>query len=363
MRRTGPIIAYTSGHGFGHGARTGQMLRAVQRLAPACPIMVRTATPSWLYPSTAECVRVQTDVGIVQVDSLTPCIDETVDRALAFERARPGLATAECEALAGLQPRLVVSDIPPLAFDVASTLGVPSVAIGNFNWSWIYRNMGSDRPEIAEIVASIERSEQRADLLLRLPMHDEMRAFRRIEDAPLIAHISDADRDVTRQKITRADARPLALVSFGGMGLRSLDLSALANTPEAIFVLTSEPASRPPDNVVVCTDDRIPYHDVLAACDVVIMKPGYGTVADCLANRVPMVYSTRPGFAEEQILVPAMHAMGRAVFVSNDDLFAGRLGPAIQEAIHLTTPWEPVPRDGADQIARRLLEVAGTSPD
>jgi len=35
-------------------------------------------------------------------------------------------------------PALIVSDIAPMAFDVAQKLGVPGVAIANFSWDWIY---------------------------------------------------------------------------------------------------------------------------------------------------------------------------------------------------------------------------------
>ena len=89
------------------------------------------------------------------------------------------------------------------------------------------------------------------------------------------------------------------------------------------------------------------------------MKPGYGTVADCMGNRVPMIYTGRAGFAEEEVLVDAMARCGRAVSLSADDLFAGRIRPAIEQALALTTPWAPVRLDGAAVIARRVLETAG----
>jgi len=373
------IVAYISGHGYGHGARTGLVLREVQKLAPAVRIVVRSTTPDWLYPRTATCVRTTVDVGVIQIDSLSPLIDETVTRAYAFEQERPALVALERDALAPLDPVLVLSDIPPLAFDVAVELGVPSVAIGNFSWDWIYRHLGSDRPEVDEIVERIRKSEARASVLLRLPLHDEMAAFPRIEDVPLVAHISHADRSETRRRIMAAargesleahappppstssrgaDGEHIALLSFGGMGIQRLDLMALARTPEVTFVLSSPPTSRIPDNVLVVTDETLPYHDLLAACDVVVMKPGYGTVADCLANRVPMVYATRPGFQEEGILIEAMHREGRAAWVSTDDLFAGTLGPAIRAALALSDPWCEISEGGAEIIARRVLRTA-----
>jgi UDP:flavonoid glycosyltransferase YjiC (YdhE family) len=142
------------------------------------------------------------------------------------------------------------------------------------------------------------------------------------------------------------------------MGLESLDLQVLARTPGVTFVLWGKPKRPLPENALVCPDDTVPYHDLLAACDVVIMKPGYGTVADCLANRVPMVYATRPGFEEERVLIAAMHELGHAAFVSTDDLLQGRLGQPIREVLYQRKPWWVAPTDGVRQIAQRILQIA-----
>jgi len=362
MRPNPTVVAYVSGHGYGHAARTGLILKAMRKLMPSVHIVVRSSTPAWMFPTDTVCIPVAVDVGVIQVDSLTPLIDETVARAYAFEIERPSLVEAETQAIAPLDPNVIISDIPALGFDVAARLGVPSIAIGNFGWDWIYHHIGSVRPELDELVARIADSESRANLLLRLPLHEPMAAFPRKEDVPLVAHPSDANRAKTRRRILTgrgkvAGETRLALLSFGGMGLRSLDLRALARSAQTTFVLPTAAPGRVPENVIAYPADLL-YHDVLAACDAVIMKPGYGTVADCLANRVPMVYATRPGFEEERILVSAMHELGRAARISNDDLYAGILEPAIEEAVSQSSPWCEVPRDASERIAQRILDSA-----
>jgi hypothetical protein len=44
------------------------------------------------------------------------------------------------------------------------------------------------------------------------------------------------------------------------------------------------------------------FVDVIAAADVVVTKPGYGTVSELILNQVPSLWVSRPGFAEEPIL-------------------------------------------------------------
>src|SRR5207247_543803 len=104
-------------------------------------------------------------------------------------------------------------------------------------------------------------------------------------------------------------------------------------TRDVTFVTTMELKDGAPDHVVTCPPDSTPYHELVAACDVVVMKLGYGAVSDCLANRVPMVYTTRVGFKEEDILAEVLPSLGPCAFLSQQDLFAGRLRPAIDEAL------------------------------
>jgi hypothetical protein len=353
------IVWYVSGHGFGHGARSGLVMRELRRLAPRIQIMARTVTPSWLYPAEVQRTPVEVDVGVLQADSLTMLVDETIVRAAEFERARPAIVSAEANAVTRLHASAVVGDIPPLAFDVAAEIGVPGLAIGNFSWDWIYARLGNTHPEVDEVVESIRASERRTTLLFRLPFHDEMAAFPRREDVSLIANVSRADRRATRRRLGLPEEEPVVLISYGGFALRRLEPSLLGAVHGVTFVTTTPPTGIVPPNVVTLPLQTDGYRDLLAACDAVMMKPGYGTVADCIANRVPMIYTSRPGFGEEAVLVGAMERFARAVALPPDDLFAGRIRPAVEQALALGTPWAPMDLDGATVIARRILEMSG----
>ncbi len=353
------IVVYVSCHGFGHAARISIVLRELRRLAPRARMLVRSATPDFLYPDAVWRVPVQCDVGVLQVDSLTMLVDETIQRAAEFERARPVLTAAEVAVIGRLNPAIVVSDIPPLASDVAAEIGVPCVAIGNFSWDWIYAHLGSTRPELDELLARITASEARTSLLLRLPFHSEMTAFPRIEDVPLLARVARGDRRATRRRLGLPDDRPVILISYGGFAFDRLDPAALAAIPEVTFVATTTLQGAVPPNVIAMPLESAEYHELLAACDAVMMKPGYGTTSDCLANRVAMIYTERSGFAEEEVLVQAMQELGRAVPLPQEDLYAGHLRPAVEAALASCKPWAELRLDGGPVIAERILELAG----
>jgi UDP:flavonoid glycosyltransferase YjiC (YdhE family) len=177
----------------------------------------------------------------------------------------------------------------------------------------------------------------------------------------LFAWVSGVDGRERGRRLGLSDEGTVVLISYGGFALDRLEPALLGAIREVTFVMTAPPSGPLPANIVALPLQAEGYRDLLAACDAVMMKPGYGTVADCMANRVPMIYTRRPGFGEESVLVSAMERFGRAVSLPPDELFAGQIRPAIERALNLTTPWAPMRLDGAAEIARRILKVAGLS--
>ena len=69
MTESGPVlVAYVSGHGFGHATRTCEVLRAVRRRAPSLPLAVVGEAPDWLFQGLGALPfrRVSCDVGVAQ---------------------------------------------------------------------------------------------------------------------------------------------------------------------------------------------------------------------------------------------------------------------------------------------------------
>ncbi|MBP5787846.1 MAG: hypothetical protein J6Y19_08540, partial [Kiritimatiellae bacterium] len=85
--------------------------------------------------------------------------------------------------------------------------------------------------------------------------------------------------------------------------------------------------------------DAMPFSDLLASCDAVVTKPGYGILSDCLANRKPMVYAERPGFREAPVLERGIEEYMEGVKVSYDRFYAGDFASELAEV--LAMPWRP----------------------
>ena len=142
------IVFYVSGHGFGHTSRTVEVIHAVLRARPDARRRqdVRAAASVRAHASRAMRGRraaVRQRHGSARQPEHRRRREHPAGGG--FSDAPAGLAEAEAAYLRGHGARLVVGDIPPLAFAAAAAAGIPSIAIGNFTWDWIYEGYRDDR--------------------------------------------------------------------------------------------------------------------------------------------------------------------------------------------------------------------------
>lgn len=326
-------------------------------LARKARVVVRTDAPRWLFPADVEWIESRgwpLDVGVVQRDGLELSIDDTRERWREFARCFDERATIEAHCLRSSRAEVVLGDIPPLAFAAATRAGLPSFALGNFTWDWIY----SAWPDFDDIVASVRGGYAQADVLLRLPLHGQMDAFKRIEDVPLIVRYARRRREDVRAQLGLPQKARAVLISFGGFTAHGLALTELGQWMDYLFVLTpplGHDQQVLPANVCALNQTPADYVSLLAACDAVITKPGYGMVADCLANRVPMLFTDRGPFREYDVLAEALPRLGRARYIPRQDLMRGAVGPHLDALFESNTPWTEQPMHGAETVAARVV--------
>jgi len=368
------IVFYISGHGFGHASRDVEI---INRLATAqqAPIVLRTSVNRDLLQRT---VRVPYDLregicdtGIVQSNSITHDDPATVAAALDFYASFDERVAAEVAALSDLDVRLVVGDIPPLAFATAAALGVPSIAVGNFTWDWIYETLPGFLPDGQATLELIRDCYRRADLALELPFSGGFEIFERVGRLPLVARHARHSRAATRRHFgLRPDAR-VVLLSFGGYGLPMLDLADLDCRADWTIVTTDRVtagAEALPHVRVVSEREflngRFRYEDLVAAADVVLTKPGYGIIAECIAAGTAVVYTSRGEFREYDVLVAGMASLLRSQFINQAELFAGQWWDALAAVMAQPKPTGSMPTNGAE-IAAGVIDAAagaGVSP-
>ena len=172
------IVFYVSGHGFGHASRSIELIRALLTRRPDARVVVRTAAPRRLFTAmadapapTVDVQALEADTGIVQVDSLRLDEEETARQAARFHATFDRRVAGEADLLQRERADVVIGDIPPLAFAAAARAGVPSVAVGNFTWDWIYSIYPAFDRLAPDVIPAIRRAYATTTHALRLPLH------------------------------------------------------------------------------------------------------------------------------------------------------------------------------------------------
>ena len=344
------VVFYISGHGFGHASRDIELIREICARRPDARVIVRTSVPRWLFaPVAGAAVEVQaleTDTGLVQIDSLRFDEEETARQAARFYADFDRRVTIEAELIRGVRADLVVGDIPPLACAAAERAGVPSVALGNFTWDWIYSIYPAFDRIAPDVMPTIRRAYAAATHALRLPLHggfEPMSAVTR--EIPFIARRSTRDPADTRRLLGLTGDWPIVLPSFGGYAV-DLPLETLRRSSRFTLI---EPVSELPAGVL--------YQDLVAAADVVVTRPGYGIVSECVANDTALLYTSRGRFIEYDLFVAEMPRILRCRHISQEDLFAGRWADAIDALIAQPAPPERPAVNGADVAADQIMNL------
>ena len=106
---------------------------------------------------------------------------------------------------------------------------------------------------------------------------------------------------------------------------------------------------------------EVRFSDVLASCEVVVSKPGFGILSDCVANAKPLVYAEREDFIEYPLLERELMRYLIHVHIPAVVLYAGRLGAALSAVKTAPEPPESMPGGGAEQAAALLRAALATS--
>ncbi len=100
------------------------------------------------------------------------------------------------------------------------------------------------------------------------------------------------------------------------------------------------------------------YEDLVAAVDVVMSKPGYGIVSECIACDTPLLYTSRGVFREYDLFVREMPRYLRCRFIEHADLFAGNWRAALSAVVSQPRPLETIATNGAE-VAAEILTGLG----
>ncbi len=362
------LAAYITGHGYGHLTRCTEVLRYLARLSPDTEIHVRApyrrdTVVQMLGFEPASVTSVRLDIGIIQRDAIRADWDETLVR-LEYYFGQKGAALVEEEAewleAAGIDAAYM--DIPVRPFDACRLAGVPAFGIANFSWDYIWADLAEERSHFAVYARRAREAYRTCEKLFRTRMATDLSAFPVIEDVPLVARLSDVDPATVRKALGIDPLKPVVILSYGGEGLSGITFPPEELHKDFQFIIT-EPMADPGQPFRFISEAEqaelgLRFCDLVHMADVVMSKPGYSTVAECVGNLTAMVYSERKDrFAEYDAIVDYIQQQLPYAYLPSEALYAGQWRSALEAVLEANETFafgrEPV--NGAEVVAKKLL--------
>jgi len=245
---------------------------------------------------------------------------------------------------------------------------LPSFVVANFTWDWIYQGLDHFDKEAPGVLRTIRDAYASTTHALRLPMHGGFGPMASVvRDIPFIARRSGRGRDATRAALGLTGDRIIVLGSFGGHGVRMPYEKAASGS--RLLILLTDFEARQNDELVRSSshvrwvsqpeliEGDLRYEDLVAASDVVVSKPGYGIVSECIANDAALLYTSRGRMIEYDVFVEAMPRILRCRYIPQRELLAGQWSDAV-EALRAQPPPPATPMvNGADVAADAILHA------
>ncbi|MDC3957427.1 hypothetical protein KEG38_26455 [Polyangium jinanense] len=318
------IVVYASDHGFGHAAR---MLALAARLADdGVPVTLCAGAAAPMIRAAVPFLAAHVDVAAASLDpGLAPragALDFDLDRsreALAAWRADlPRLVATEAERLVSLGAALVVADAPAAAILAADRAGIPAVVCSNFTWLDMYAGrFGSDVDEtLADAYA-------RARLGYRLRLGAmPLAGLSAIEDTGgVLARRPRRDRADIRRELGVSEGDLLLGLGLGG-SLDAVLYDVLSASAPASGVRLLAPSHAPDSqrsgplvHFPSITPDPQSY---FGACDLVLAKAGYSTLAEAAIAGVPLAVFPLLGSPESVRLAHDVETLGLGVRLTDE---------------------------------------------
>ncbi|ABC28421.1 conserved hypothetical protein [Hahella chejuensis KCTC 2396] len=349
------VYCAISFHGFGHLAQAAPVLNRLMSARPDIELVIQSEAPlsilqTWLQCPFRHVIR-QTDLGMPMFNALKVNVQATYEAYLNEYERRADILAAEAAHLSGRQPDLVLTNISYRLSAAAGRLQIPSLHFCSLNWADIFLSYCGDKPNSREIYDWLCESYNQAQAFLRVNPGMLMTGMAHVKS---IGPISRSGRRCDlREALQRPDADRFVLVSMGGMPY-AIPFHDWPVTPGLVW-LTGEPVNGR-DDFICYKDFPIPHIDLLASCDAVVTKPGYGTLAEAAVNQTPVLYLPRRDWPEEPSQIEWLQQHVPCQEIDERRLFSGAIVDELNQ-ICAAPPMKPPALTGIDEAVTEILAL------
>lgn len=362
MEKPPHLLVCISGHGYGHLAQVAPVLNALHDLLPALRLTLRTSIPQ---PLLRQRIRPEfhylqeaTDFGMHMHSALEVDVAASLQAYTEFHADWPARVAAEAERLRAIAPDLVLTDVAYLPLAAAAQLDLPSVSLCSLNWADIFRHFCGHAPGAARILQEIETAYAASGYFLQ-PAPSMPMSW--LPQRQAIGVIADAGCERRAELATRLQLAPqdrLILVSMGGIATQ-FSVEHWPRLPGVTWLVQADwlqHSARSDMRAFESLD--MSFSDLLASCDLLMTKPGYGAFTEAAVNGVPVLFVRREDWPEQEYLVAWLSAVGRCLGIDTAQATRGDFDDELRALLLHAKP-ASVTATGNLEAAQYLLRQLG----
>jgi hypothetical protein len=394
------VVAISS-HGFGHLAQVAPVLNQfvveTDQTDPSIRFTLRTQLPA---SQIAQRIRVPFAIDHVADDfgmQMRSALETDLPASLRCYQTLHVDWTRHVERVAeqltAQAADLVFADIPYLTLAGASRAGITSVAMCSLNWADILlqsvracpaalRQAGVSSQAFERILQTMRDAYASAAVFLQPTPSMPMVGLANGRSIGVVGEPPPQNcRETLNQWVQRTQEQKnnkqtsskktankqtreawLVLVSMGGIptALQPAKWPTHCNGRPLIYLVTTALANQHPHAVVI--DGHAPaYQTLIAASDVVLTKPGYGTFVEACAAGTPILSVARTDWPETDALMRWVSGSGHVQIITPEQLSAGAFDAALSVLLDGGRS-EPIEMTGATSAAQTIRELIDPSP-
>lgn len=297
------VAFYISSHGFGHLTRCLAILEAMLEEEASIVYHLICDEPQIAFAKIylakfnerISCHVCETDIGLInQMNSLELNMVRMNKQLHRYIKALPTLVKKEARRLKHLNISMVVTDISILGCYVGEALHVPVVGISNFTWLEQYKHLECQR----SIMDAFEDGYKKLSYFLKYPIQLTKDMTTPSEEIGFVSRPIDRDKVRMLQEMYEDPV----FISVG----RSASTDKIMTNHQGTIFTTPGTHVISPGRIVKLHVNTLDTQNYVAASRLVIAKAGWGTIAEAVLGKTPMVLIERLGVLEDTYNIKAL---------------------------------------------------------
>jgi hypothetical protein len=320
--------------------------------------VIFSRTPRWFFdealPGLFTYNLLTTDIGLVQETAMIEDLPETVRRLKGFLPFNKESLDPVVNSIRENGCKAVVCDISPLGIAAASAANIPSVLIENFTWDWIYEGYFSQEPGLMSFSQQLSSIFQSADFHIQTEPVCSTWTSNLVTNP--VSRKPRASRPETRRRLGIPETAKVVLITMGGIPDKAKFIHNFSLEPDVFCIIPGGSHILEKDGGLILLPHHSEFYhpDLITACDVVIGKTGYSTVAETYHSGAPFGFVNRPRFREALVLGDyVLREMG-GINITAQALTNGEWVKILPDLLSMPR-FQRTQVNGAEQIAEYFL--------